>query len=95
MLQLLRPLRVKNDKISKDAARGVSTHVTTSDELDEVEIEERKAMAMGGVPETYLDAWARLQCQSPATVSEDDWQQAIIDAGLFLDRFGDQQLRAG
>jgi hypothetical protein len=27
------------------------------------EIEERKAMAMGGVPEAYLDGWARLQCQ--------------------------------
>jgi hypothetical protein len=27
------------------------------------EIDERKGMAMGGVPELYLDAWARLQCQ--------------------------------
>jgi len=29
-------------------------------EPDEVEIEERKAMAMGGVAEPYLDAFARL-----------------------------------
>jgi hypothetical protein len=32
----------------------------------EIELEERKAMAMGGVPEPYLDGWARLQCQKLA-----------------------------
>ena len=35
----------------------------------EIELEERKAMAMGGVPEPYLDAWARLQYQKPMRVS--------------------------
>jgi hypothetical protein len=36
-------------------------------EPDEVEIEERKAM--GGVPESYLDAWAHHQVRKPMQVS--------------------------
>jgi hypothetical protein len=59
------------------------------------EIEERKAMAMGGVPEAYLDGWARLQCQRPATVSDDEWRQAIVDAGLFLDQWGGMAVELG
>ena len=55
---------------------------------DEVEIEERKAMAMGGVPEAYLDAWAHLQVRKPMQVSDERWRQAINDAGRFLDAWG-------
>jgi hypothetical protein len=51
-------------------------------------LEERKAMAMGGVPERYLDGWARLQCQRPAGVTESRWRQTIEDAGCFLDNWG-------
>src|SRR3984893_11124532 len=58
-------------------------------EPDEAEIEERKGMAMGGVPTAYLDAWARLQCQKPMRVSDAEWRQAIDDAGRFLDQWGD------
>ena len=54
----------------------------------EIELEERKAMAMGGVPEPYLDAWARLQFQKPMRVSDAEWRQAIDDAGRFLDQWG-------
>jgi hypothetical protein len=54
---------------------------------DEVEIEERKTMAMGGVPEAYLDGWARLQIQKPLTVSDAQWRQAIDDAGRFFDQW--------
>jgi hypothetical protein len=57
-------------------------------EPDEVDLEERKAMAMASVPEPYLDTWARLQCQKPMRVSDDDWRQAIDDAGRFLDQWG-------
>jgi hypothetical protein len=35
---------------------------------DEAEIEERKGMAAGRVPEPYLDAFARLKCQKLITV---------------------------
>ena len=44
-------------------------------------------MSSGSVPDAYLDAWARLQVQRPATVSEDEWQLAVNDAGLFLNRW--------
>jgi hypothetical protein len=62
-------------------------------EPDEVEIEGRKAMAMGGVPEPYL--WQRIQCQRPQSVTEDEWRQAINDAGLFLDRWGSDSSPGG
>lgn len=52
----------------------------------EVEVEEPKGMAMGGLPAAYLDAWARLQCQRPAQIAEATWRQAIDDAGRFLDQ---------
>jgi hypothetical protein len=45
-------------------------------------------MAMRGVPEPYLDAFARLQCQKPVRVSDAVWRQAIADAGRFLDPWG-------
>jgi hypothetical protein len=55
---------------------------------EEIEVEERAGIAMGSVPELYLDAWARLQVQRPATVPDDEWWRAVNDAGLFLDRWG-------
>ena len=45
-------------------------------------------MAMGGVPEAYLDAWAYLQVRKPMQVSDERWRQAINDAGRFLDAWG-------
>jgi hypothetical protein len=52
------------------------------------ELEERKGLAMGAVPELYLDAWARLQLQRPYAMPEDRWRQAIDEAGRFLDQWG-------
>ena len=43
---------------------------------------------MACVPELYLDAWARLQCQKPMRVPDADWRQAIDAAGRFLDQWG-------
>jgi hypothetical protein len=45
-------------------------------------------MAMGSVPEPYLDGWARLQCQKPAGIDGRRWHQAIEDGGCFLDAWG-------
>ena len=45
-------------------------------------------MAMGGVPEPYLDAWGRLQARKPGEVSDAEWRQAILDARRFLDQWG-------
>jgi hypothetical protein len=63
-------------------------------ENDEAEIEERKGMAADSVPEAYLDAWARLQCQRPR-VPDDEWQLAINDAGGFLDAWGSMAAEFG
>jgi hypothetical protein len=87
-LQRLRPLRVKNTKLENDVILGVACGVAAPPEPDEVEIEERKGMAMGGVPERFLDAWAHLQVQKPHQVSDDGWRQAIDDAGQFFDQGG-------
>src|SRR5450631_480807 len=43
---------------------------------------------LGGAPEPYLDAWARLQAQRRQAASDSEWRLAVIDAGLFLDRWG-------
>jgi hypothetical protein len=48
-LQWLRPLRVKTDKAANDAIRGVACGVTGQPEPNEVELEERKAVAAAGV----------------------------------------------
>jgi hypothetical protein len=58
-LQWLRQLRVKTNKVANDAIRGVVGGVAASPEPGEVEIEERKGMAMDSVPERYLDAFGR------------------------------------
>ena len=45
-------------------------------------------MAAGSVPEPYLDAFARLQCQKLITALNNEQRQAINDAGRFLDAWG-------
>jgi hypothetical protein len=45
-------------------------------------------MAMRGVPEPYLEAWAHLQVRKPMQVSDERWRQAINDAGRFPDARG-------
>jgi hypothetical protein len=58
-------------------------------------IEERAAMAADSVPAAYLDAWARLQCLRPLTVSEDIWRLAIDDGGALLDGWGARAAELG
>ncbi len=54
-----------------------------------IEMEERIAMALeGGVPALYAEAFARMQVSCPAGMSSARWQQAINDAGCFLDAHG-------
>jgi hypothetical protein len=62
---------------------------------NEAELKERKAMAMGGVPEPYLDTWARLQCQRPFGASDQEWWQVLDDAGRFLDQWGSRAVEFG
>jgi hypothetical protein len=52
------------------------------------EIEERAGLASDSVPAVYLDAWARLNHQKPAGVSDAEWRLALEDGGRFLDGWG-------
>ncbi len=61
----------------------------------EADIEERAALAAGDVPGVYLDAWARLQCQKPLRMPDDEWQQAIDDGGRFIDQWADLAVEFG
>jgi hypothetical protein len=91
-LRQLRPLRAENTKLANDETVGVTEGVAVT---CEPEIEERAALAADSVPSLYLDAWARLQGQRPAHMSEDRWQRALKDAGLFLDAWGAQAVELG
>ena len=51
-------------------------------------IEERAGLAADRVLSVYLDAWARLNCQKPAGVSETERRLALDDGGCFLDGWG-------
>ncbi len=42
----------------------------------------------GGVPALYAEAFARMQASCPTGMSSARWQQAVNDAGLFLDAHG-------
>jgi hypothetical protein len=57
---------------------------------DEAAIEERAALAADSVPAVFLDAWARLNHQKPAGVSETEWLRAKDDGGRFLDKWGSE-----
>jgi len=59
--------------------------------------DEREAIAreLGGVPNRYASAFARMQAQRPDGVAAADWVQALNDAGLFLDRWGSQAAKLG
>ena len=59
-------------------------------------LDEREAMALeGGVSSTFARLFAVLQVARPASVNEDRWYQAINDAGLFLDEWGQIAERLG
>ena len=41
-----------------------------------------------GVPRTWAECFASLDCMPMAGFSEDQWRQIIDDGGLFLDAWG-------
>jgi hypothetical protein len=85
---LLAKLKQHKAEIAALLQQGAAPSIEEPPEPDDVELEERKAMATGSVPEPYLDAWARLQCQRPTGFPEEVWRQAMDDGGCFLDRLG-------
>ena len=87
----------QTDKTDKSPSVGSvgdqGRHVSRGDSaetLDVDPIEERAGLAADRVPFAYLDAWARLNCQKPARVSENLWRLALDDGGRFLDAWGDE-----
>jgi len=68
--------------------------VVASDEM-EVAIEERAGLAADRVPAVYLDAWARLNCEKPFSVSDAEWRLALDDGGRFLDACGNEAADMG
>ena len=94
-LRQLRPLRLEKGKAGKDVVAGVIGGVIAPNGPDEVEVDERAALAADSVPAVYLKGWARLQCQKPRDVSDEQWRLAVNDAGLFLDRWGSEAAKAG
>jgi hypothetical protein len=60
----------------------------SQDEIDAVEERSSIAIELGDVPVEYAEDFARLQCLRLESVPQHDKQQAAIDAGIFLDRWG-------
>ncbi|XIA66439.1 hypothetical protein ACFIOY_10830 [Bradyrhizobium sp. TZ2] len=87
-LRQLRPLRVENSNLGERVFGGVVEGVTERSQADEAAIIERAGMAADSVPAVYLEAWARLNWQRPANVTEVAWRQALDDGGRFLDAWG-------
>jgi hypothetical protein len=92
-----RPATVATLRQTGSECRNVAT-VARGDALifvDEVDIEERAGLAADLVPTVYLDAWARLNCQKPASASESEWRLALDDGGRFLDAWGNDAADVG
>ena len=87
-LQALQRLQAKGDNRGRVASSPVTAPVPLPSDPDETAIEERAGLAADRVPSVYVDAWARLNCQKPTSVSEAEWRLALDDGGLFLDAWG-------
>jgi hypothetical protein len=78
------------EKVQVDA---LLAEVAFSDKVDQ----ERIAIAQydGDVPAIYAEAFASLVARCPAGVPFVRWQEALNDAGLFLDKWGNDASRLG
>jgi hypothetical protein len=85
-LRRLRPLLPNGDERESKTDQGVKRAARAP--LDVAEIDERAGLAADRIAPVYLDAWARLNCQKPARVSEAEWRLALDDGGRFLDAWG-------
>lgn len=93
-LRELRELRAKNDKSENELKNGVTQPITTT--LEDA-VSERVAIIEddGSIPEVFRNAWARLNCDRPAGVSENCWWNAITAGGLLLDDWGERAAALG
>jgi hypothetical protein len=94
-LRQLRPLRHEVGNAGRTANEGVAADVAPPLAPDADAIEERAALAADCVPARYLDAWARLNHQKPARVTEAEWRLALDRGGRFLDVWGKRAAALG
>ena len=88
------PVTPNFDKGGNANSQGEATADRTRPD-DEAAIEERAALADGGVPAAYLNVWARFCHQLPPFAAPELWRRAVHDAGRFLDGFGSQAAQLG
>ena len=89
-LRRLRRLRHEIGNAGEPTNEGVAAYLDVPDGDLADAIAERAGLATDSVPALYLDAWARLNCQKPASVCEADWRLALDDGGRFLDFWGSE-----
>jgi hypothetical protein len=94
-LQALQRLQAQASKAGKGNSPPVPTPVPAPPELDEAAIEERAGLCADRVPAVYLDAWARLNHEKPARVSDGEWRIALNSGGRFLDDWGSEAAELG
>jgi hypothetical protein len=96
--QRLAELRQLRPKIVEGGNRETEASTASDGALSDADagtIEERAGLAADRVPPVYLDAWARLNCQKPSSVSEAQWRLALDDGGRFLDASGNKAADLG
>jgi len=64
------------DVFAGELTRGSFKTIPASEETTNTPRFEADSLA-GGVPEPYLDAWARLQVQKPVHVTVEQWRQTL------------------
>jgi hypothetical protein len=74
--------------VSFVSTSGAHNSVIFADEDEAMQIAERAALAADRVPAVYLELWATFQSRRPLLASVVQWQQAMDDAGNFLDQWG-------
>lgn len=89
------PVTPNLDEGGNANSEGEAVPDRTRPDDDKTPIDERAGLAADRVPPVYLDAWARLNCQKPARVSEFQWRLALDDGGCFLDAFGSEAAQSG
>ena len=92
----------QNDLVTSVTEASVLRHLPTVEEQQEQtedvlsDLDEREAMALeGGVPPAFAPLFAVMQVARPASVDVNRWNQAVNDAGVFLDTWGGIEKQLG
>jgi hypothetical protein len=89
------PVTPEKDQGTRSAAEVSPVGLSGQEKPDVDAIEERAGLSADRVPPAYLEAWARLNCQKPVSVSEGEWRLALDDGGQLLDAWGNEAAEMG